>query len=234
MDKKLEIQLPKPCHEDWNKMIPAEQGRFCNSCQKAVVDFTGMSDAQLVAFFKKPSTGSICGRFDNVQLGRNLTIPGKRMPWLKYFLQLLVPTFLFACKAKSQGEPRIMGDTVFVEIQKNLKDKEGNIKQDKIESKKTKGKVTDENRIGIPNTSVVIKGSNLGVLTDKNGNYEIDLERLNPKQIIVFSSVGFMTIELSVSSLQQTPNCVLKMTSMLMGEVVVTGPGKRKKGKSSN
>ena len=215
-------------------MDTVEQGRFCNSCEKAVVDFTGMSDAQLVAFFKKPSTGAVCGRFDNDQLSRNLSIPGKRMPWLKYFLQLLVPTFLFACKARTQGTPRLTGDTVWVETKKVLKDKDGYAVEDKIDFKRIKGKVVDERGIGIPGSAVTIKGYHKGVSTDANGNYELDLSGYDPKQIIVFSSVGFMTVELSVSSLQQKPNCVLKMTSMLMGEVVVTGPGKRKKVKSSN
>ena len=209
-------------------MSPAEQGRFCNSCQKAVVDFTGMSDSQLVAFFKKPSTGSICGRFDNDQLGRNLSIPGKRMPWLKYFLQLLVPTFLFAFKAKSQGEPRLMGDTVLVDSRKNLKDKNGNVKDEKVDLKRLKGKVTDEDGVPIYGVTVNIKGANWGVMTDENGNYEIDVSGYAPKKIVVFSSVGFMTTERYISSLQQKANCVLKLTTMMMGDVEIIDPGKRK------
>ena len=228
MPNKLQIRLPNPCHEDWNKMSPAEQGRFCNSCQKAVVDFTGMSDSQLVAFFKKPSTGSICGRFDNDQLGRNLSIPGKRMPWLKYFLQLLVPTFLFAFKAKSQGEPRLMGDTVLVDSRKNLKDKNGNVKDEKVDLKRLKGKVTDEDGVPIYGVTVNIKGANWGVMTDENGNYEIDVSGYAPKKIVVFSSVGFMTTERYISSLQQKANCVLKLTTMMMGDVEIIDPGKRK------
>src|SRR4026208_353323 len=103
MPNKFQIQLPKPCHENWDNMSPVEQGRFCNSCQKAVVDFTGMSDTQLVAFFKKSSTGSLCGRFDSDQIERDISIPGKRMPWLKYFLNLLIPAFLISNKGRSQG-----------------------------------------------------------------------------------------------------------------------------------
>lgn len=217
-------------------MNDAGQGRFCNSCRKVVVDFTGMSDAQLVAFFKKPSTGSICGRFDNDQLERDLSIPGKRMPWLKYVLQLLVPTFLFACKAKSQGEPKLNGDTIFVESKKSFKDRDGNLREQRISLRKIKGKVTDENGIGIPGASVVIKGHYRGVLTDGQGDYEIDLTGYDPKQIIVFSWVGFMDAERSVGYLQRKSNCVLKLQPMIMGEVVVTNRyyREKKKNKASN
>src|SRR5687767_13276682 len=103
MSKKFQLQIPEPCHESWDKMSPVDKGRFCDSCQKAVHDFTGMSDAQLIAFFKKPSTGSVCGRFFNDQLDRDFEIPRKRLPWIKYFLQLAIPVFLTSLKAQSQG-----------------------------------------------------------------------------------------------------------------------------------
>ena len=48
--------FPKPClsyvcSEDWNNMKPCEQGRFCGSCQKTVVDFTEKSDAEIQEMF---------------------------------------------------------------------------------------------------------------------------------------------------------------------------------------
>ncbi len=122
MSKKFQLQIPEPCHEDWNKMTPGDKGRFCDSCQKAVVDFTSMSDMQLIAFFKKPSTGSVCGRLYNEQLERDFEIPRKRLPWMKYFLQLIIPAFLFTSKAKAQGKLRLMGDTtVLVDSNKTRK-----------------------------------------------------------------------------------------------------------------
>jgi len=58
--KKFNLSIPKPCHENWEQMTPAEQGRFFGACQKTVVDFTHMSDRELAAFFRK-SIGSPCG-----------------------------------------------------------------------------------------------------------------------------------------------------------------------------
>ena len=29
MGKKLQLQVPTPCHEDWENMTRAEKGRFC-------------------------------------------------------------------------------------------------------------------------------------------------------------------------------------------------------------
>lgn len=101
MKKNLQLTIPTPCHEDWDKMTPNEKGKFCSSCQKTVVDFTNMSDSQVAAFFKKPSTGSVCGRFMNDQLDRNIVVPKKRLPWIKYFWHIIIPAFLVSCKSFS-------------------------------------------------------------------------------------------------------------------------------------
>ncbi|MBK6991080.1 MAG: hypothetical protein IPH34_04325 [Chitinophagaceae bacterium] len=53
---------------------------------KQVIDFSSMSDTQVAQFLKKPSTGSICGRFMTDQLNREIEIPKKRIPWAKHFL----------------------------------------------------------------------------------------------------------------------------------------------------
>ncbi|MDP4264159.1 MAG: carboxypeptidase-like regulatory domain-containing protein [Bacteroidota bacterium] len=107
MSKHIQLTIADPCHENWDKMTKAEQGRFCASCQKQVMDFTGMSDSQVAAFFKKPSAGSVCGRFYEDQLDRDIEIPGKRIPWVKYFFQFALPAFLFSMKATAQGKVKV-------------------------------------------------------------------------------------------------------------------------------
>ena len=58
-------------------------------------------------FFKKPSTGSVCGRFMDDQLNREIDIPKKRIPWLKYFFQIAIPAFLASCDDSIQGKVKI-------------------------------------------------------------------------------------------------------------------------------
>jgi hypothetical protein len=101
MPKYLNLQINEPCHEDWNRMTPNEQGKFCGSCNKAVVDFTNMTDGQLVDFFKL-NTGNTCGRFYEDQINKPMAIPRKEIPWLKYFLTITIPAFLFSAKGIAQ------------------------------------------------------------------------------------------------------------------------------------
>src|ERR1044071_9403993 len=107
MKKHIQLSIPTPCHEDWGNMNPVETGRFCNSCQKQVVDFTNMSDRDVALFFKKPSTDSVCGRFMREQLDRDIAIPQKRIPWLKYFFQFALPAFIVSAKATAQGKIKL-------------------------------------------------------------------------------------------------------------------------------
>ena len=110
MSKKIQLTIAEPCHENWDGMTPVEKGKFCGSCQKQVVDFSDMSDRQVAEFFKKPSTGSVCGRFMTDQLDRAIEIPKKRIPWMKYFFQIAIPAFLVSIKvsaSKTQGQIQV-------------------------------------------------------------------------------------------------------------------------------
>ena len=66
-------------------MSPEAQGRFCASCCKTVVDFTGMSDAELLRYFSSPKE-QVCGRFYSDQLNRPVqpVKPASRVPNLLF------------------------------------------------------------------------------------------------------------------------------------------------------
>lgn len=102
MSKKIQLTIPTPCHENWDGMTPVDKGKFCGSCQKQVVDFSNMSDRDIAQFFKKPTTGSVCGRFMTDQLDRDIQIPKKRIPWVKYLFQFALPAFLLSIKLSAQ------------------------------------------------------------------------------------------------------------------------------------
>ena len=81
MKSSLRLDIPVPCHEDWAKMLPEEKGRHCKQCCKTVVDFTDMSDQEIVRYFQEKAQGGggggkgsagTCGRFMAEQLGRDL------------------------------------------------------------------------------------------------------------------------------------------------------------------
>lgn len=66
--QKLNLSVPKPCHKNWNEMLTEEKGRFCQSCSKTVLDFTGKSNDEIIALFENNKTEKVCGRFRKDQL----------------------------------------------------------------------------------------------------------------------------------------------------------------------
>jgi len=119
MRKTIEFSVPVPCHENWNNMTPNEQGRFCSSCQKDVVDFTKMSEYELILYFKNINQNT-CGRFRNDQLNKEMLLEQpKKLNWFKYFIQLVIPTLLITSKGYTQGKPR---ENVKVNKEVSMKD----------------------------------------------------------------------------------------------------------------
>ena len=116
--KKMQLTIHEPCHENWENMSQEDQGRFCSACKKTVVDFTGMSDRQVIAFFKKPA-GSVCGRFYQDQLNRDLLPPPKRLSWIRYFFQFTLPLFMMALKSCGFKEKKTLGE-IKMEVTSNL------------------------------------------------------------------------------------------------------------------
>jgi hypothetical protein len=53
MRHKIQISIPEPCQEGWQNMTPVEKGRFCASCQKMVLDFTYLSDNEIIKVVTK-------------------------------------------------------------------------------------------------------------------------------------------------------------------------------------
>ncbi len=225
MGKKISLSIPKPCHENWDAMTPVEKGRFCGSCEKQVIDFSKMTDRQVAEFFKKPSTGSVCGRFMNDQLGRDFEIPKKRIPWLKYFFQIALPAF-FISKASAQHqkmgmvlsrpitkdtvqkppvrEPMLMGKVANHVCTQPLT---GTIaivgdttivrQPDKVD-KIIKGIVTNEKGEPVPFAMIKAGGVMNILFANEKGEFSVKSSFLKDEQVLLVSSSGYEDKEITV------------------------------------
>lgn len=62
------MKIESPCHENYQAMTSSNDGRFCQSCQKVVIDFTQMKAEEIKQHFQNNSKEHVCGRFKSVQL----------------------------------------------------------------------------------------------------------------------------------------------------------------------
>lgn len=65
------INIPRPCAESWDTMTPTAAGRHCAACQKPVVDFTRMTNAEILSYLAHSGQDNSCGRFKPGQLNQS-------------------------------------------------------------------------------------------------------------------------------------------------------------------
>ncbi len=65
------LTIDKPCEQDWNSMQRTDIGKFCSHCSNTVVDFTKLTDSQIIQIVEK-SSDNHCGRLTAQQLNRLL------------------------------------------------------------------------------------------------------------------------------------------------------------------
>jgi iron complex outermembrane recepter protein len=82
------------------------------------------------------------------------------------------------------------------------------------------GKVTDESGEPIPGANVIEKGTTTGVITDFNGNYEINVS--SNDAVLVFSFLGYEEQEINVEG-KNLIDIELKESTESLGEVTVQG-----------
>ena len=115
MERKYRITIPEPCTENWDKMIPNKEGRFCLSCSKTVIDFTSMLPEEIQHFFTQNQNKSICGKIKKSQLDSvTIQIPSRVFYTQTYFhkifllaLFISMGTTLFSCQDKDGNKQKI-------------------------------------------------------------------------------------------------------------------------------
>ena len=240
MQTQTSIYIPKPCHEDWNKMKPTQQGKFCSACNKQVVDFSLMSDNQIIHFLSHQS-GKLCGRFDAEQLQRPLVetkIKKKKNWWMAFIMPLL---FLFE---RSEAQENKVGDTIynssmfknsfdklllnkapFCEPTTELTGTAGMVSVDVAKQTIIKGKVVDENNNLVPFATIIQKGTKHATAADAEGKFLIKADE-NKRIILIASAVGFENVERTIEAKQNdSMNIVMKKTDNDLGGVVVVVAG---------
>jgi len=220
MKKAIQLFVSSPCHEQWENFDRVAQGGFCSRCSKVVVDFTKMSDPEIIQHFIQ-ATSHICGRFrpDQLKVYEEKTIPaiqpGFTLLKASVLILFLMLTGKFASAqplvTKAQTELvvdlKMERETVFIPIAYNT----------------VRGVVkSKEDKEVMPGVNVVVKGTVNGTVTDADGQFE--LTDLKAGDVLVFSFIGVMTKEFEIRDIKNSMLEIEMVLSMdVLGEVSVTG-----------
>ncbi|HEX6427417.1 MAG TPA: carboxypeptidase-like regulatory domain-containing protein [Niastella sp.] len=221
MAEAIQIHIPEPCHESWHNMTPKEQGRFCGSCQKIVVDFSAMTDKELLDYISNASQ-HVCGRFSHDQLNTDLkkTENKRRFSWA-YVWNILLATFLFT-EAKAQGKPVIKKKPAVQQL--DLLPRMGTIAviepEDLAPPREISGTVVDIDSKPMAGASIYVKGAGTGTVSDTLGNFHLPV---NMGDTVIVSYIGYNTQTLVVDSNTNWQNLKISFAELhvTMGIVAV-------------
>lgn len=214
------IHIPAPCAENWNEMLPDAHGRFCGHCQTTVVDFTTMTDKELVDYFSTTS-GRVCGRFMAEQLNRETVIPRESGKPFISIAAMLSALYFFIPAVKAQVNP------VTAQAPGQRTDTNGLASKPIPLNIVITGTVTSSKpEEYLPGVTIRIKGTNSGTQTDDKGHFKLRVPSHYTGTVatLAFNFVGFDNQEINVSLLQQQePLCVIlnDSSSILTGDVVI-------------
>lgn len=232
MNTNGQFSIPTPCTENWENMTPENQGRFCGSCRKTVVDFTQMTDRQLQQWFSLHQ-GSVCGRFHQEQLDRPVVLPVEKKPGGWRYWQYLLSALLVTSEVTAQtipDRPEVSqqlpaGEGAYLSDLVSVGKVAFNRKPPKEQPGILRGRLLDMDGHPVPYASITF-GNKRGVQADSNGYYRFSRAGLSDTAMLTFSALGFETQRLRINQLwrdkwDKTVPLVLESAREIMGEFII-------------
>jgi len=178
------LKIPQPCHEDWQQMRPEANGRYCLHCAKNVVDFTKLSDDEVINLLHQHG-GKLCGRFNVMQLNRALELPGQHQPGSK--LKEIFAALLLLLGTREAAARLPVRETTVITPSTN-RVIPANTDKDSAGVKELKGRVLDDNHEPLVSAYITNKHSLVKTSSDEKGNFTIEA---NPGDNVEISYLGF-------------------------------------------
>ncbi len=210
--KPIQLIIPEQCQQKWDEMHVRNEGRFCDHCQKTVIDFTMFTDKDLYAFFDKHENEKVCGRFLSTQLNREIQLPYQPHSRLYKIAVALGLVLSFSQLPEMQARwqaPLVVENSIF-DAQKEDENIEG-------DSMVVRGRVVDEKNMEVIGVIVEVSENGkiiAGVVTEEDGIFEVNLNNVNNSVTIRTKYTGYKEVSLTLSKNQLSSFQQIKLTEL--------------------
>ena len=175
-NKQYFLSIDKPCEQEWTAMSQSDNGRFCNHCSKSVVDFTQLTDTQVIKILEQNS-GKLCGRLTQEQLNRTIQIYQPKNTSRLY--KILAGIFLFGISKNSLALNLKNFDKATFSIVDNkltnthLSKNNSDLAKDSLKNVVQGLLIDSETNMPLAFASVFIKDKKIGTSTDMYGKFSL-------------------------------------------------------------
>lgn len=223
MKKAFQLSVAEPCQEKWEQFTPTHKGAFCAVCQKEVMDFTSKTETEISAYFANNAGAHTCGKFRKEQLkqyrvGHQLS--AQPMNWWK---ASLLGAWVMMLGHEGAAQTVITAETEVVQSENTQKDISKTDSPTLTERQHiVSGVVKDEYGTPIAGVNIVLKGSDVGTITDIDGRFEFP-SQVEEGDVLVFYFIGMITQEYEITSKAADIeiDMEMEMWQELMGEVMI-------------
>lgn len=225
---RYQLAIDSPCTQDWYAMTESAQGKFCDHCSTAVIDFTQLSDTEIIKIIEQ-SSGKLCGRLDYNQVNR--IIETKQVSRLSKLYKILAGLILFNFTEDSiaQTQTPTHIEVVSNAEKKYLKEAEPNKKTEPtfdIAANILQGIVIDSiTKLPLDYASVFIEGTFINVNTDSNGIFKIIIpDSLKTKNFnLVVRYIGYRASEIVIKKGEYSQSKIIMMRHPMASELHMVG-----------
>lgn len=195
-------------------------------------------DTELSVSFTQEDIGSVLRKIQKetnvkfiyspsaIQVDRRITLDGSRRSLGQLLDEILLPNKI---------EYKVVDDRIILFRKKEKESEEPPLEEEEVAMLMTwtpeltiTGRVLDEFGEGMPGVSIVLKGTTIGTATDVSGGFTLKIPDDRANGILVFSFVGYIASEISISG-QTSVTVQMKPDITSLGEVVVVGYGEQRK-----
>lgn len=219
---KFKIQILEPCHEDWNLMTPSGKGRHCEACDKVVVDFTRSTKREIAKYIA--NNENICGRISEEFLGVTLEDEKEKKSFGLNGLVATVVNLLAITTAMNAQTVSLENQSVkTIERTQVRQDNSSLLCGDKKQTMLVHGVVVSAfDRLWLPGATVTIKGTEIEVSANSDGEFEIPINVEDNEVVLLFSFMGYVSKEVSISEDTPLPlKIYLEEESGEVGEIII-------------
>jgi hypothetical protein len=220
------IKLGFTCSQQWEDMEPVSGGRYCQDCQKEVIDFTQLSNQEIIGYFEQKRNIKTCGYFNEEQLNqlnRGLKQP-PRTTLQQSLSTLALGTLLTAssCQtSKTINHSNCKGHKSHYEIVNKSIDKKDTTNTEIV------GTVVSEDNEPLPDVVIQIGETTIGAVSDLDGEFRLVVPTdLMQAKVLNTKYLGFENLQINLDEITDKK---IKITlvddpNLLTGEVVVVRP----------
>ena len=217
------IIIPQPCAESWAAMTPTAAGRHCAACQTEVVDFTRMSEAEILSYLAARPKQRVCSLIAApAATPRYYKRKSGFRRWLLAAAAFFGAHHVSALNLPPQRPPIRTASFFWAEVSRA--------------TITIRGLVLDDS-LGVPlqGAQVRINGGRYGAVTDEHGEFVLTMRSnwrpVHNDTFELYVSMGHFiyegqTIKIDLAALAMAPPLVVRLSRLgvTMGKIHVTRP----------